>query len=202
MWRRTLHWVVSLRSVVGEVYISGGCGIGYGSTLRGEYQPVRIGSFSTIGDYVMIHTFSSLGIGVPASVNIGKNVTVGHKCLLSSCIVDDDCVIGPGSSVMEGARLERGCVIAPCSVVPPGRLVPAGQVWGGSPVSFIKDVEESQRIENYDRANKHVEQSLAHVRQIADPINALELEDSKTIGRYPDQPIKELAAIQASKEIK
>eukprot|EP00826_Nyctotherus_ovalis_P061892 TRINITY_DN885_c0_g1_i17.p2 TRINITY_DN885_c0_g1~~TRINITY_DN885_c0_g1_i17.p2 ORF type:complete len:151 (+),score=33.06 TRINITY_DN885_c0_g1_i17:531-983(+) len=150
----------------------------------------------------MIHTFSSLGIGVPASVNIGKNVVVGHKCFLSSCIIDDDCVVGPGSSIMEGARLERGCVIAPCSVVPPGRLIPAGQVWGGSPASFIKDVEESQRVENYDKANKHVEQSVVHTRQIVDPINVLELEDSKTIGRYPDKAIKELAAIKASKEIK
>jgi len=186
---------------VGEIYISSGCSIGYGSTLRGEHQPIRIGQCSSIGDNVFIHTFTSLGIGVPSSVNIGKNVIIGHRCCLCSCIIDDDCLIGPGSSIMEGARLERGCVITPYSVVPPGRLIPSGQVWGGSPATFIKELEESSKKEIVEQSYKHVEQALDHIKQIANPVNEQELEDSMTIGRYPDAITKELEAIKAAKTI-
>lgn len=195
------HWVFLICNLAGEIYISSNCGIGYGTTLRGEHQPIRIGQSTTIGDNVMIHTFSSLGIGVPSSTNIGKNVVVGSGCYLCSCIIDDDCVIGSNSCVMEGAKLERGCVIAPASVVPPGRLIPAGQLWGGSPASFIKNLDDNKMIENHSQSYKYIEQSSAHARQIADPINELELEDSKCIGRYPDTLTKELEAIKASKDV-
>ncbi len=45
--------------------------------------------------------------------------------------------------------MERGAVIVPNSVVPPGRLIPARQVWGGNPVEYIRDVEESEHFANY-----------------------------------------------------
>lgn len=34
-------------------------------------------------------------------------------------------------------------MIAPGSVVPPGRVVPGRQVWGGNPIKYIRDVEDT-----------------------------------------------------------
>ena len=50
-------------------------------------------------------------------------------------------VIGTRSLILDGSQLERGCVIEANSIVPPGRVIPANQVWGGSPVCFIRDID-------------------------------------------------------------
>ncbi len=112
--------------IVGEVIISKWASVWYNVTIRGEYNPIRIGHFSSIGDGTTITSASALPHGIAASVNIGKNVTIEAGCSLYSCIIDDDVVIGHNSVIMPGARLERGCQILPNSVVQPGRLVPAG----------------------------------------------------------------------------
>ena len=76
--------------------------------IRAEYNPVRIGHFSSVGDGTVINTASALPHGLAASVNIGKNVTIEPNCTLYSCIIDDDVVIGHDTVVMPGARIERG----------------------------------------------------------------------------------------------
>ena len=167
--------------LVGDVLVSGKCGIGYDTILKGEYQPIRIGEFSNIGDLCTITSFSSPGVTVPASVNIGKNVVIGNKCYICSSIIDDDCIIGNNCSIMEGSRLERGCVIAPNSVVPPGSLISAGQLWGGSPVTYIRDLDKKESLENYKRSYKYVDNSQKHLEQIAAPIKELEDEDRNSV---------------------
>ncbi len=136
-------------AVIGDVIISKWATIWYNVTIRGEYNPVRIGQFTSIGDGTTINSAHSLPHGIASSVNIGKNVTIEARCSLHSCIIDDDCVIGENSVVMQGARIERGAVILPNSVVPPGRLVPGGQVWGGNPITFVRTLTEQEQLDNY-----------------------------------------------------
>jgi carbonic anhydrase/acetyltransferase-like protein (isoleucine patch superfamily) len=135
--------------LVGDVFLSKYATVWYGATLRGELNPIRVGNFSSIGDATTIHTFHSMPGGMVASVNIGKNVTVGSNCNIHSCIIDDDCVIGHNSVIQQGARLERGCEILPNSVVKAGSLIPAGQVWGGNPVTFVRELSEQDQVANY-----------------------------------------------------
>jgi len=119
-------WIAPNATLVGDVIVSKWAAIWYNATLKGEYNSIRVGHFSSIGDGTSINTACSLPHGLTASVNIGKNVIIGPGCSLYSCIIDDDCVIGANCVIMQGARLERGCEILPNSVVPPGRLIPAG----------------------------------------------------------------------------
>ena len=116
----------------------------YNVTIRAELNSVRVGHFSSIGDNTVINTATAIPHGIAPSVNIGKNVTVEANCTLYSCIIDDDVVIGHNSIIMPGVRLERGCQILPNSIVQPGRLIPAGQVWGGSPVKFVRNLTEQE----------------------------------------------------------
>ena len=102
-------WVAPNATLVGDVFVSKYATIWYGAVIRGELNPVRIGHFSSVGDGTTIHTNHSLDHGIAASVNVGKNVTIGPKCNIHSCIIDDDCVIGHNVIIEQGARLERGC---------------------------------------------------------------------------------------------
>ena len=145
-------WVAPNASLIGDVMVSNYATIWYNCTLRAEYNPIRIGHFSSIGDACTMFTAHSLPQGIAASINIGKNVTIEHNVNLHSCIIDDDVVVGHNSVIMQGARLERGCQILPNSIVGPGRLIPAGQMWGGNQVKFVKDLSAEEQLENYTKS--------------------------------------------------
>lgn len=49
----------------------------------------------------------------------------------------------------QGARIERGAVVLPNSVIPPGRRILGGQVWGGNPVTFVRELSQQELNENY-----------------------------------------------------
>ena len=115
-------------------------------------NPVRIGHFSSIGDGTIINTACALPHGISASVNVGKNVTIEPGCTIYSSIIDDDVVIGHGTVIMAGARIERGAYVLPNSIVPPGRLIPAGQVWGGNPVTYVRELTQQEQLSNYARS--------------------------------------------------
>jgi carbonic anhydrase/acetyltransferase-like protein (isoleucine patch superfamily) len=87
-------WVAPNATLVGDVSLSKYSTVWYGVTIRGELNPVRVGHFSSIGDGSTIHTNHSLDHGIAASVNIGKNVSIGADCNIHCCIIDDDVVIG------------------------------------------------------------------------------------------------------------
>ena len=112
-------------------------------------QIARINNFTSVGDNTVIHTAASLPTGMPAKVYIGFNVTIGSKCTLYSCHIEDDVMIGDGCVVLEGARIEKGAQLAPGSVVPPGRLIPAKQLWAGNPVEYVKDLDIGEVWSNY-----------------------------------------------------
>jgi carbonic anhydrase/acetyltransferase-like protein (isoleucine patch superfamily) len=145
-------WVAPNATVAGNVFVSKYASVWYGAVLRGELHPIRIGHFTSIGDRTTIHTNHSLPAGIAASVNIGKNVSVGPNCNIHSCIIDDDCVVGANVVIQAGARLERGCQILPNSIVRAGSLIPAGQVWGGSPVTFVRELSQEEQFANYTRS--------------------------------------------------
>ena len=86
--------------IVGEVYISTGSSIWYNVVVRGEINAVRIGQNTTVGDQTVIHTAASLPTGIPASVNIGKNVIIQSNCSIYSATIDDDAFIGSKSVIL------------------------------------------------------------------------------------------------------
>lgn len=133
-------WIAPNASLIGDVIVSKWATVWYNVTIRAEFNAVRIGHFTSIGDNTKIYTAHALPHGLAASVNIGKNVVIEAGCCINSCIIDDDCVIGANTVIGQGARLERGCHVLPGSIIPPGRLIPAGQVWGGNPVKFVRQL--------------------------------------------------------------
>lgn len=142
-------WVATNSTLVGEVNVGPYASVWYNATLRAETNAIRIGSYSSIGESTVIYTHNALPSGVPASVNIGKHVTIQNKCTIFSSIIDDEVFIGSGSVIGEGTKIEKGAVIAPNSLVPHGRSIPGGQLWAGNPVKYIRDLTEEEIYSNY-----------------------------------------------------
>lgn len=38
----------------------------------------------------------------------------------------------------------------------PGKLIPAGQVWGGNPVTYVRDLTQDELVQNYAKSYTNV----------------------------------------------
>ena len=131
-------------TLAGEVYISPYASVWYNASLRAELNPIRIGSYSSVGDQTTLFTACALPTGIPSSITIGKNVVIQEKCTIYPCIIDNNVFIGANSVIGEGVKIEQGAMIAPNSYVPHGRMVPGKQLWGGNPIKYIRDLTEEE----------------------------------------------------------
>jgi carbonic anhydrase/acetyltransferase-like protein (isoleucine patch superfamily) len=103
--------------IIGDVTIGDGSSIWYGTVLRGDMAPIRIGAQTNLQDLTMVHT----DYGHPAIV--GDRVSVGHRAVVHGCRVEDEALVGIGAVVLTGAVVGRGSVVREGQEIPPGVLV-------------------------------------------------------------------------------
>jgi carbonic anhydrase/acetyltransferase-like protein (isoleucine patch superfamily) len=117
--------------VAGDVELSTGVSVWFGTVIRSERERVSIGADSNIQDLTVVHTD-------PASpVAVGERVTVGHRCVLHGCTLEDDVLVGMGAVVMNGAHVGRGALIAAGAVVTEGTVIPEMSLAVGVPAKVI-----------------------------------------------------------------
>jgi carbonic anhydrase/acetyltransferase-like protein (isoleucine patch superfamily) len=129
--------------IIGDVEIGERSSVWPAVVLRGDIEPIRVGSETNIQDGSIIHTDK----GFPAI--IGDRVSVGHAAVLHGCTVDDDSLIGIGACVLTGAKIGRGAVVAAGSLVPEGMEVPPDMLVMGTPAKPRRPVtaEEKARFQ-------------------------------------------------------
>ena len=86
---------------------------------------------------------------------VGDRVTVGHKCTLHGCTLQDDCIVGMGSTVMNGAVIGQGAVVGACSVVLEGTVVPPFSLVVGSPATVMKTYARDEALARARENAKH-----------------------------------------------
>lgn len=121
--------------VVGKVTLEREVSIWFNAVVRGDSDCVVIGEGSNIQDGSIVHTDG----GSPAI--IGRNVTVGHACIIHGCTIADDCLIGMGTTILSGAKLGPNCLVGAGSLITEGKEFPAGSVLMGRPAKVVRQVE-------------------------------------------------------------
>ncbi|PNW75188.1 hypothetical protein CHLRE_12g516450v5 [Chlamydomonas reinhardtii] len=133
-------WVAPSGMVSGSVTLGENSSVWYGAIVRGDFQPVVVGSNSNIQDAAYVGATSEFS----GPVTIGDNVSVGHGAVLKGCTVGDNVLIGMNSIISEHAEIQSGAVIAAGSYVEEGTTVPSGEVWAGSPAKKLRDVRAGE----------------------------------------------------------
>lgn len=132
--------------VIGDVKIGADSSIWPLVVVRGDMHSIRIGERTSIQDGSVLH-ITHAGPFNPAGfpLNIGSDVTVGHKALLHGCTIKDRVLIGMGAIVMDGAVVEEDVILAAGSVVPPGKVLESGFLYKGSPASKARPISDKER---------------------------------------------------------
>ena len=136
-------------AVIGDVIIGDESSIWYGTTVRGDVMPIRIGARTSIQDNTVVHVTSDF-----SGTEIGSDCTIGHSAIIHACTVEDFCLIGMGSILLDGVRVGRGSLVGAGALVTPGTVIPPGSLVLGSPAKVRRMLNDKER-EQIDYGAKH-----------------------------------------------
>ena len=136
-------------AVIGDVVVGDQSSIWYGTTLRGDVMPIRIGARTSVQDGPVVHVTSGF-----SGTEIGSDCTIGHSAIIHACTIEDSCLIGMGSIILDGAHIGRGSLVGAGALVTPGTIIPPGSLVIGSPARVRRPVNDKER-EQIDYGAKH-----------------------------------------------
>lgn len=136
-------------AVIGDVVIGDESSIWYGTVVRGDVMPIRIGARTSVQDNSVIHVTSGF-----SGTDIGSDCTIGHNAIIHACTIEDRCLIGMGAIILDGARIGHGSLVGAGALVTPGTHIPPGSLVIGSPAKVKRPVRDKER-EQIDYGAKH-----------------------------------------------
>lgn len=147
-------------TVIGDVTLHELVSIWFNVVIRGDAEKISIGARSNIQDASVLHADP----GFP--LQIGEDVTVGHKAMLHGCTVGDGSLIGINAVVLNGAKIGKGCLIGANALVTEGSEIPDGSMVLGSPAKIKRALSDDEQaalkmsashyVENGQRFRKHL----------------------------------------------
>ena len=123
--------------VIGEVFLSEGASVWSHVTIRGDNEPIVVGTQSNVQESSVLHT----DFGFP--LTIGANVTVGHQAMLHGCTIGDGSLIGIQAVVLNGAVIGKNCLVAAGALVTEGKVFEDGMLIMGSPAKAVRPLNEA-----------------------------------------------------------
>jgi carbonic anhydrase/acetyltransferase-like protein (isoleucine patch superfamily) len=147
-------------TVMGEVTVSEGVSLWYGTILRADIAPIQIGAHTNIQDGAILH-------GDPGQPTILEDyVTVGHRAVLHSAHVERGSLIGIGAVILNGVRIGAGSIIGAGAVV--SKSVPPQTLWVGVPAKLLRDVSDSEAEALIEHARRYEKLALVHANRGTD----------------------------------
>jgi carbonic anhydrase/acetyltransferase-like protein (isoleucine patch superfamily) len=127
--------------VTGDVLLSAGVNIWFGSIIRGDLARITLGPRVNIQDGSIIHT----DYDVPQDIEEG--VVIGHGVILHGRRIGKDSLIGIGARLLTGCEIGEECLVAAGAVVTENRRIPPRSVVMGIPGKVVREItaEELER---------------------------------------------------------
>jgi carbonic anhydrase/acetyltransferase-like protein (isoleucine patch superfamily) len=113
--------------------------------MRGDVQIIRIGARTNIQDGTVLHVTHD-GPYNPGGypLQIGDDVTIGHRALLHGCTVGNRVLVGMGAIIMDAVVVEDDTMIAAGALVTPGKRLRTGYLYAGSPAREVRPLTEEE----------------------------------------------------------
>ena len=121
--------------LIGDVEVGQESSIWFGTVLRGDNGPIRIGARTSIQDNSVVH------VSETGQTIIGDDVTVGHCAVMEDCNVGNFALIGSNAVLLNGCVIGERSLIAAGSVVGERAQIPPSVVAAGSPAKVKKALE-------------------------------------------------------------
>lgn len=130
-------WIAPDANLIGRIIIKAAASVWFCSTLRGDNEPITVGTGSNVQENCVLHT----DIGYP--LTIGAGCTIGHKVMLHGCTIGENALIGMGATVLNGARIGKNCLIGAGALITEGKEIPDGSLVMGAPGKVVRELDEA-----------------------------------------------------------
>jgi len=136
------YFIADSAVVIGTVTLHPNASVWFNCVVRGDTDDIVIGENTNIQDGSVLHTDPGI------KLKIGRDVTVGHMCMLHGCDIGDGTLIGIKSVVLNGAKIGKNCIIGANALITEGKVIPDGSMVLGSPGKVVRPLtpQEIQMI--------------------------------------------------------
>ncbi len=152
------YYIASSAVVTGDVVLSPGVNIWFGSIVRGDLARISLGPRVNVQDGCIIHTDYHIPL------DIEEGVVVGHRAVLHGRRVGRDTLIGMGALLLSNCEIGEECLIAAGTLITEGRRIPPRSVVMGMPGKVVREItaEELQRTHSICAHYMELTQRYAH----------------------------------------
>jgi gamma-carbonic anhydrase len=137
--------------VIGDVEVAEEVSIWFNSVVRGDVNSIRIGARTNLQDATVVHVSHGT-----APTAIGSDVTVGHRCVLHGCTLEDRAFVGMDCTLLDLSVVEGDAMLAAGSLLTPRTRVPRGQLWAGRPARYLRELREDELARFAERIARYV----------------------------------------------
>ena len=150
-------WIAPDANLIGRVIVESAVSVWFGSTLRGDNEPITLGTGTNVQENTVMHT----DMGYP--LVIGAGCTIGHKVMLHGCTIGENSLIGMGACVLNGARIGRDCLIGAGALITEGKEIPDGSLVMGAPGKVVRALDAAA-IDGLRASALHYQQNMRRFR--------------------------------------
>lgn len=133
-------FIAESADVIGDVEVGANASVWFQAVVRGDIEPIRIGTHSNVQDGSVVHTV----LGSP--VTVGDWVTVGHRAVLHGCAIESHCLIGMGAILLNNVRVGEGSIVAAGALVLENTVIPPRSLYVGVPARFQRQLTDADRL--------------------------------------------------------
>ena len=131
-------FVAPTAQIFGNVQIGVESSVWLNVVIRAETQYVRVGRYTNLQDFVMIH------VGYEHATEIGDFCSITHHATIHGCKIDDDCLVGVNAVVMDGATIGTGSIVAGGAMIREDAIFPPGSIIAGVPAKQIGERDSAR----------------------------------------------------------
>lgn len=131
------YWIAPDANVIGKVILEEDASVWFGTTIRGDNEPIIVGAGSNIQEGCILHTDP----GFP--ITIGPRCTIGHGVILHGCTIAEESLVGMGATILNGARIGRNCLVGAKALITEGKEFPDNCLIVGAPARVARMLDEA-----------------------------------------------------------
>jgi carbonic anhydrase/acetyltransferase-like protein (isoleucine patch superfamily) len=154
-------FVAQTASIIGDVAIGEGSSVWPGAVIRGDFNNISIGKYTSIQDNVVIHV-TPLN---PAKIE--DYVTVGHGAVIHAATIESNTLVGMKAVILDGSKVHKNSTVGAGAVVLENMEIPANSLALGVPAKVVKTFDESdQATHAQNRARIYSQLAQRHKRSM------------------------------------
>jgi carbonic anhydrase/acetyltransferase-like protein (isoleucine patch superfamily) len=129
-------WIAPTAVVIGQVILEEDASIWFGTVVRGDNEPIRLGARSNVQEGCVLHTDP----GFP--LTIGVDCTIVHMVMLHGCTIGRGSLVGIGSIILNGAKIGEECLVGANTFIAEGKEIPPRSMVLGSPGKIVRHLND------------------------------------------------------------